>query len=67
MSRPLEIVATIVLGLIALACLGGLIASFVLDGTPDPAVLVALSTTLGTAVGAVAGIVTIASKGSTGG
>lgn len=66
MSRPLEIVACVVLGLVALACIGGLIASFTLRSSPDPAVLVALSTTLGTAVGAVAGIVT-AAKGQAGG
>lgn len=57
MNRPLEIVACVVLGLVALACIGGLVTSYVLHADPAEGIVVGLVGVLGTSVGAVAGIV----------
>lgn len=62
----LRIVATAVLGVLGLAAGGGLIATFMVDKSPDPAVVVALATNFGTAVGGVAGIATSSQKDTDG-
>lgn len=66
MNRPLEIVACVVLGLVALACIGGLVTSYILHADPAEGIVVGLVGTLGTAVGAVAGIVSQSGKGNGG-
>ena len=57
MKTSLEIVAVVVLGIVALTLTGALVASFALHSDPDPTVLVGLVGPLGTSVGAIAGLV----------